>query len=263
MITGKFPDKSTGINPGMASSGRSGHIPIMDLSSKLKALMAAKGLNPFSTADRANLTEDTVRDIVRGKTKDPGAKKLLAVAKVLDTSIEELFSDDDDIRAIQASTATTPLPREVLLPVAYRCAAGVFLETDESSQVEPRMEPAEHFPAYDRWPQWLEVVEGNSIDKLIPNGALIHVVDAIAMGYTPATDDIVVVQRTRLGGLLRERSVKQIELVDGRAKLWPRSHDPKYQMPLDLSEGADNDQDVTVTIVGKVLQAYIRFGRRP
>jgi transcriptional regulator with XRE-family HTH domain len=258
MLTGIFPDKSTGKNPPVVTGCGSGHIPTMDLSSKIARLMEEKGLNPHSTASRARLPEDTVRDIVRGKTKDPGASKLLRIARVLDTSIEALLSDDD---APPAPVGSSSSGKEILLPVAYSCAAGVFLETDDSSQVEPRMEPAEYFPTYARWPQWLEVVEGDSIDKLIPSGALIHVVDAQAMGYAPANGDIVVVQRTRLGGLLRERTVKQIGIDGNGVKLWPRSHNPSFQTPLDLAAGTVRGDDVQVTIVGKVLQAYIRFGR--
>jgi transcriptional regulator with XRE-family HTH domain len=258
MIAGIYPDKSTGINPGMAQRGASGHIPNMDLPSKLKRLMEEKGLNPFSIAKEADLKEDTVRDILRGKNKEPGAFKLFKVAQVLETSVEELFAEEGQLPAARPSVGG----KEILLPVAHHCKAGSFLEEDEISQVEPRLEPAEFFPAYARWPQWLEVVDGDSIDKLIPSGALIHVVDAQAMGYAPVTDDIVVVQRSRLGGMLRERTVKQVEVTNEGIKLWPRSHNPKYQSPVDITEYADNDDGVTVTIVGKVLQAYIRFGRR-
>lgn len=230
----------------------SGHIPIMDLSSKVRQLMTDKGLNPYSAATLAGLQEDTVRDILRGKTKDPGASKLLKLARALETSVEAL---------LEGQAVHRPL-EEIELPVSYRCSAGVWLETDEHSQVEPRREPAEYIPAYANWPQWLEEIDGDSIDRLIPNGALIHVVDTQAMGYEPADGDIVVVQRSRLGGMLRERTVKQVEILKGKVLLWPRSHNPAHQKALDFSAGADNDDGVQVLIVGKVLQAYMRFTQR-
>jgi len=256
-ITGKFPDMSTGENPGIAPNRRSGHIPSMDLAERVQALIASKGLNPHSTAARAGLQEDTVRDILRGKVKDPGASKLWKLAQVLDVSLDTLLSD----APFSPEAAKRSLPSEIELPVSYTCAAGVWKEMDEFSQVEPRTEPAEYIPAYVRWPQWLEQVEGDSVDRLIPPGSLIHVVDTQAMGYEPISGDIVVVMRTRAGGFLRERTVKQIEITNGRIELWPRSHNPRYQEPIRLTEGAENDDGVTVSIVGKVLQAYMRFGK--
>lgn len=232
----------------------------MSLPDRVRRLMEAKGLNPHSTAVGSGLGEDAVRDILRGKAKDPGASKVLALAKLLETSVEALYVEDDaEFEALAPPLSPT---REVMLPVRYTCAAGNFREIDETSQVEPRMEPAERFPAYAAWPQWLELVEGDSIDKLIPDGALIHVVDALAMGYAPVDGDIVVAQRSRMNGLMRERTVKQVEISRAGVKLWPRSHNPLHQEALDLTAGAANDQLTEVTIVGKVLQAYIRFGKR-
>lgn len=254
MLAGIFPDLSTGANPGMALARASGHIPSMELSSKVRELMAARGLNPYSTAAKAGLQEDTVRDILRGKTKDPGASKILKLARALETSVEVLMDDAPQFSGQHAE--------EIELPVAYVCAAGVWKEVDELAQAAPRMEPAAYIPAYAGWRQWLEEIEGDSIDKLIPPGALIHVVDTQQMGYEPTSGDLVVVERSRAGGFIRERTVKQVEFNAGQIELWPRSHNAKYQQPLKLDHGTEGDDSVEIRIVGKVLQAYMRFTRR-
>lgn len=110
-------------------------------------------------------------------------------------------------------------------------------------------------PRYRDFQQWLEEVIGDSMDKLILPGRLVHVVDAIDLGYSPADGDIVVVERRRAG--LRERTLKQVEVTGRRVLLWPRSNNPKWQEPIDVSlvlrEPSD---DIEVQIVGLVVSDF-------
>lgn len=48
-------------------------------------------LNQKNLAERAGLNEDYVRDILRGKSKRPQAGHLVAIADVLNCSIDDLF----------------------------------------------------------------------------------------------------------------------------------------------------------------------------
>jgi SOS-response transcriptional repressor LexA len=104
--------------------------------------------------------------------------------------------------------------------------------------------------------QWLEIVSGDSMDLLIPNGALVHVVDAIQLGYAPTGGHIVVVERIR--GHARERTLKQIERTNSQVLLWPRSQNPKWKSPIQFLDGASEDE-VEVQIVGLVVQAVTRW----
>lgn len=67
----------------------------------------------------------------------------------------------------------------------------------------------------------------------------------------------VVVQRTRAGGLLRERTVKEIAVrKDGTIELVPRSTNAKWK-PFRLTEGIGADeQGVIVEIDGLVIGSY-------
>lgn len=99
------------------------------------------------------------------------------------------------------------------------------------------------------------------MDRMLPHGALIHVVDAIAMGYAPTHDDLVVVVRRRAQGAFVERSVKQVALTPDGVELWPRSHNPRWSTPLTMRDGMNDHEDAEVEIAGKVVQAYIDFRR--
>lgn len=151
---------------------------------------------------------------------------------------------------------TTPARVEPLyLPVRYHVQAGHWLEVDNGAQDFPSPPRAVRpDPQYADWPQWLELVVGDSVDREIPAGHFAHVVDAIEMGYAPQQDDFVVVERRRDQGRLRERSIKQVAILPGGAvELWPRSHNPHWSKPLDLAAPGDG---VEVEIVGLVIGAY-------
>lgn len=144
------------------------------------------------------------------------------------------------------------------LPVRYRVQAGNWYEVDPDSQVEiARPQPIAPDSRYAEYPQWLELVVGESANLKIPNGHFAHVVDAIAMYYEPKDGDWVVVERVRAGGLLHERTIKQVAIQpDGTVKLCPRSEDKRYQLPIVLTDGTSEGEEIEVCIVGKVVGAY-------
>lgn len=255
-IVGRYADMSTGVDAGIRGMAISVHIPMMDIGERIQKLMGEKGLNPYSLSIKAGLHEDTVRNIIRGATKEPSAVKLLKLARVLETSVEHMIDED------APSSGIAPPAKKIDLPVRYRVGAGAWHEVDDIDQADPRMEVAERIDAYAPFPQWLEEVVGDSLDKMIPPGALVHVIDAIAMGYQPAHDDLVVVLRSRLGGALLQRTIKQVQMgAAGQIELWPRSHNARWGGPINITAGTTTNEDVEVQIVGKVVRAYMKFGK--
>jgi transcriptional regulator with XRE-family HTH domain len=142
-----------------------------------------------------------------------------------------------------------------LLPVRYRVQAGLWYEIDAEEPPEQTTLGVLPDPRFAKAPQWLEKVVGDSVDVKIPPGHYAHVIDAIEIGYAPRDGDWVVVERRREQGGVRERTIKQVEVKNGTVKLWPRSRNPKWAEPLDLSAGAGNG-DIEVEIVGLVVGAY-------
>lgn len=158
------------------------------------------------------------------------------------------------------------IPR-VGLPIRYRVQAGLWHEVDNHSHFEMRDDERRQYQDYGAvvphgryadWPQWLEIVSGDSINRKAPEGSLAHVVDAIEMGYAPADGDWVVVERRRDQGGLRERTIKQVEIREGKVLLMPRSTNAKWSEPVNYLNGsAKPGEDIEVEIVGKVIGFYL------
>jgi hypothetical protein len=153
-----------------------------------------------------------------------------------------------------------PGPTNVVLPIIHEVGAGVWRSVDDYVDPNPEVYPvAEYLPAYAKWPQWIEAVRGDSYNKKVPDGSLVHVVDAIAMGYEPRHGDTVVVVRRRHQGAMIERTLKEVEQTPTGFELWPRSFNPKWNEPLNYTADTKEGEDIEVEIAGKVVRAYIRF----
>lgn len=209
----------------------------------LLVVMAEKGLSVSDWAAAAGVARTTIaRPIKAGYPFVTSSRTLAKLARAAGAEAPD-FRQPSEAQIV-------PL----FLPVRYRVQAGHWLEIDYAEQDFPAPPRAVRpDPSYGAWPQWLELVIGDSVDREIPPGHFAHVVDAIEMGYAPQDGDFVVVERRRDQGRLRERSIKQVSINGRGVELWPRSHNPAWNQPLALAAAGDG---VEVEIVGLVIGAY-------
>lgn len=193
-----------------------------------------------------------VRDILSGKSKNPRTDTLSKIADELKVNYDELLLEPTGVTR-EADPRRVP----TFLPVRYRVKAGAWFEVGAEEPIVGVSYPAVPDPDFAEWPQWLELVVGDSMNLVVPDKHLVHVVDALEMGYAPRTGDYVVVERRRDDGATRERTVKEVEVLpDGTVRLWPRSTNPKWADPVLLREGARDGEDIEVCIVGYVVGSY-------
>lgn len=219
---------------------------------RLRALLSEKKRSGRDVSRKAGLGETAVKDILSGRNRRPALDTLAKIAAELEVPVSDFASDGPDALGERSSQIVPSY-----LPVRHKVAAGVWRSVDEYAQDFPEP-PQAVVPdrRYADWPQWLEVVDGESMNLLVPSGRYVHVVDAVEMGYAPRSGDLVIVEARRMGGHLRERTLKEVQIGAGGVELWPRSSDPRYQAPLRLS---DSDETTEVQIVGKVIGAYWSF----
>ena len=214
-------------------------------SERIRRRLGELGKNPSGAALEAGLTKDAIRNILRGRSVNVRTDTMMALAAVLDCSVEYLMG------AVETPGLAHPggvLPRRESklgnLPVKHEVGAGYWRNNDaelagESGPVSPN-------PRYPDAPQWLERVMGlGAADKFGP-GDLVHAVEPD--GYTPVLGDyVVVVQET--GGLM-ERSIRHV--VAGRGHtlcLACPTKAPGFAESLEL--GAPGHR-----VVGKIVGCY-------
>lgn len=209
----------------------------------MNRVMKKYDLTPTTWALKAGVARTTIaRPLKEGYEFVTSSRTLAKLAAAVD--------DDPPPMVNHRPAKLDPL----YLPVRFRVQAGHWIEVDVAEQEYPAPPRAvAPDPAYSAWPQWLELVVGDSVDREIQPGSYAHVVDAIDMGYAPQAGDFVVVERRRDNGRLRERSIKQVQMRRGSIELWPCSHNPAWDRPLDLTHP---EEGVEVEIVGLVIGAY-------
>jgi transcriptional regulator with XRE-family HTH domain len=136
-------------------------------------------------------------------------------------------------------------------------AAGLFREVDEFEQSEHEeitVPVDENFPSAR---QMTFEVEGDSMNELRPRPILpgdtvvCTAFEDIAHRVVLRDGMVVVVQRSRDAGMMREWSVKQIEIYEDRTEFHPRSSNPKHK-PITVTRQFDADDGVSVEVIGVV-----------
>lgn len=217
-----------------------------DILERIEARLKATGKSSEGASRAAGLSRDYIRNLREDKSGAPKIDKLMALAQELEASVGYLVKETDD-------PTRADLEPEVGLPIMYETAAGNWAPVDHVAQThlgEAAVTGSRNWP----FRQWLERVRGDSFDRKVPDGALVHVIDATEMGYQPRHGDVVIVTRTQHQGSFVERTMKQVHIThDGKVELRPQSHNPKHEA-LHLTGDAD---DTVIQIVGRVVRAYV------
>jgi hypothetical protein len=227
------------------------------LQHRIRLRMKALQTNPFRAASENGLKPDTIRNILRpGKATNPRQDTLIDLARALKCSVAYLTGETDSLGDAPAAAAI-PLRNYDPYPLVVRhsVAAGVWREVDELRQVEPELSPLRSSPNWPSNVQWVDHVVGDSMNEVYPDGSYVRVVSIFAIrGYQPVEGDHVEVLRRRDGGMLLERTLKEIRYTkDGKIELWARSTNPKWAEPIPYHDGIKpDDEEAEVRIEGLV-----------
>lgn len=212
---------------------------------KLAALIPEKKMKEISLD--AGLGPTAVRDILKGRSKEPGFTSVAKIAEQVGVSLDSL-----------AGAPVTKPAKPIM--VVGEIAAGHWREVEENGDASDwGFHPVESLfpvdPQYPRASQFDVVVKGTSINKFAREGYNLRCVQLIASGADIMDDDLVVVRRTRFGGHLIETTAKRIKKVAGTYELWPDSDDPRWQEPL-VIDPANAPEGETAEVIALVLYAY-------
>lgn len=205
----------------------------MGLVARIEARMDLLGLNPFSAAKKAGLGGDYVRDIIRGRVRNPSNERLGKLAEALECSLRFLLGlEEVEIKTVSRSPdgdveippppgplptwrAEDGKPGFYLLPIRYELMVDAFRKATDVVRPPLGFEAATIPLAFIDRDSWWELVRDSSVARAAPEGSLVQVVemrdderDQIAHG------DFVIVQKRMVGPdatfNLVERSMKQV-----------------------------------------------------
>lgn len=220
------------------------------LQKRLKLRIDMMGTNAFEVAKKAGLGDSFVRDILRGKSKNPGIDKLEKLATALDTTVE-WFTSAGEVEKKPAAGVSEPAPVQEI-QVVGQIQAGAWLDSSLVDEDYERdtipMYPDPRFPHASQY--GLKVI-GDSMDLEYPDGSYVTCVDFVASGIGTKLGLTVHVERHN--GPLVEATLKVIEMVDGKLMLVPRSSNQKHK-PIPL----DGDGGTVIEIRGVVTGSYRR-----
>jgi transcriptional regulator with XRE-family HTH domain len=232
----------------------------MGLVARIQARMTLLGLNPYSTAKKAGLGGDYVRDLIRGKVTNPSAERLGKLAVALETSLYYLMGQEENpglgARDNPDIWAPPPLPSPVwteargqpaanMLPIRYELMEGAFRRATEVTRGPLGFEPSSAPPSADGGRRlWWEYIRDDTISAIAPRGSLLLVAEyKDTERALIQAGDIVVVQRRIVAAdnaayHLVERSVRQVRRRDPTG-MWYMTRAPS---------GPPQDDDDTVEV---------------
>ncbi|WP_119270885.1 helix-turn-helix domain-containing protein [Taklimakanibacter deserti] len=221
-------------------------------------------------SERTGLSTPYLSRLERGEERNLNLKTLGRISAALGAKPADILVQDDHIPSEQIAAEMTEPTREEggdLLDYAGIVEAGAFREVDELDQRQPHKIPFLRSPKYPMARHMAFKVAGDSMDlEKMLDGMWAEVVDAEQFFeyYGPLKDgDIVVVERTKDQGALRERTVKQLRVYADRWELQPRSSNPRHK-PIVVLPGMDHLQDKSVAVIGLVLTwGMLSTDRRP
>ena len=181
------------------------------------------------------------------------------VLQLLENPNQELALDDN-----------SPLVRTTAeftqIPIRGEVAAGLWREIDDLSQ-DCWSENSQHhveytstiaLPGYPPEHQFGLYVRGESLNKIAPNGSVLHCLEYINGDSWHVKDgELVVVQRTKYQGAMIETTAKRVRRNGDIFELWPESNSPEFQEPLIVPEFLDPESTEEIRIFAKVLKILI------
>ena len=242
------------------------------LPARVQKRLDVLGISARKASLDANLSSAFATNILGGKSKSPRSENLHKLGVVRKTTVNWLVKEEgpetpevnghdylgDDVRRAMAETA---LRGGQLMPVLGEVAAGRWLEVEQDID-ESRYEaaPITPDPRWRREAQYGLVVRGTSLNRYADDGDTLHCLDISASGRLPTNGDLVIVEKIRDGGQLRERTAKAYhEGEDQLIELRAYSDDPRWDEPIHVPHRVYSyvlEKGLRVEIVAVVLGAY-------
>lgn len=206
---------------------------------RIKELRLERHLTQADLAEMTETTDATIQRLETGQ-RQLTEKWAVKIASAMSVDVVEVFG-----RILPVAPNGLEVVGEV--------HAGVWRETEVLDELRHAALPLGPDPRYHGKRQFALLVRGESMNKVFKPGSFIVCVAWPDVGREPREDDVVVVERRRDG--MVETTVKKVTIRQRKLALMPDSTDPRFQNPIELEGGLENDEIViTALVVGRYEQ---------
>lgn len=215
-------------------------------------LKQARLLARFNSAAKAaaaiGVHPSTYRAHENGQN-DFGVEEAERYAKFFRVSPTWLLTGQDTPGHPQLTTTAKKPVKLGMIPVKGRIKAGDWQDIDSwgAGVMDEWVPSSSEYPL--EW-QYAFVVDGESLNRVARHGDRLICLDLGDSGSDFSDGDLVIVERSRFGGQMKERTAKRARKTLAGYELWPESNDPAHQ---DAIPYAGNDESDSVSVVARVL----------
>lgn len=216
-----------------------------------------KGLSQRALARLVGTSQSQINKLELGERKltKEWAER---IAPFVGCTAKEILFGIADAETTHATIDGAVRPTIKSVPVIGTVAAGQWMEQDATADVA--VDDIPYIPGrYAAIEQRAYRVVGPSMNKLkIADGEYVICVPYWQARAVLTDGDIVVIERRR--GQLTERTVKQLAITADSIELWPRSTDPRFQVPIvvprriDMEEPDGTTVEVTDLVIGRYAE---------
>ncbi|WP_156295603.1 S24 family peptidase [Methylobacterium aquaticum] len=239
---------------------------------RILELIDKSGLSGRDISKKIGKSPTYLTTLTGGKTKVPGTKALIALSNFFNEDLFRLVPNGDRVDdpdfdpqsplvvrnengqpAFVSRGGTTSRHDDGALSVVGIVEAGAWRERDEFGDITDEVVPLVRDPRFPNARQEAHLVRGDSMDQAgLLDGGYIRMIayDDVPLSLRPGT--IVVLERASSDHSTFERTVKQVEFVNGEYHFRPRSSNPRHK-PIVLPQDVDLfDETSEVRVLGFV-----------
>ncbi len=194
---------------------------------RIEARLEALGITRAEAERRSGSYRGMIHQIGAGKSRMPSADRIQRLAEALSCDVEYLMGQQPEVKKIagarQVSTSA--------IPIAGKVEAGRFITADDFfDEANAEMIEAPRHHRFQGAKHCAFEVQGDSMTEVgILHGDYVIAVAWDDTGYMPISGMIVIVEQSRNGGHLIERTVKEVEVRRDGIALIPRSKNPIHK----------------------------------
>jgi SOS-response transcriptional repressor LexA len=205
----------------------------------LRTFINANGLKIAKWAKAAGVGKNSIYNFLNGHSDGLDQLNYAKLARAAEVPVHRLTGDTPD----------PPSPTTIW--VAGHIQAGEFQDAVEWDQSKWY---AVDVPVPARFRKKAKALEvrGPSMNMEYPEGSVVVWVDQLDFRPARDGDHVIVYSYATDDGI--EATVKELRIVDGKDWLWPRSHHPAHQVPIDVANPPENIRHIEIQ--GIVLGGY-------